>query len=150
MWQHDQTLALDIDSEEATLVDTTELKNARTSMIYQVLPTLVASHLPTIPSIRRSLGEIRERRLHSKTNSINELPQPESPPPGYASRPSSGSATPNRRSLIVGDVGFEFPDDISERPGSSMSSTAPPFSGYETKTGIDWKYAGQGTNPLLH
>lgn len=25
-----------------------------------------------------------------------------------------------------------------------MSSAAPPFSVYETKTGINWKYAGQG------
>ncbi|KAL1652389.1 hypothetical protein SLS61_004991 [Didymella pomorum] len=107
---------------------------------------MVSSHLPTIPSIRRSIGEIRDRRMHSKTNSLTELPQPGTPPPGYSERPGSGSATPNRRSLVVGDADLEFADDASERPGSAMSSNPPPFSAYETKTGINWKYAGQGVN----
>ena len=146
MQNHDQTIALEVDSDAVTLVDSTDLKNARTSMIYQVLPTMVSSHLPTIPSIRRSIGEIRDRRMHSKTNSLSDLPQPGTPPPGYTERPGSGSATPNRRSLVVGEADLEFPDDVSERPGSSMSSNPPPFSAYETKTGINWKYAGQGTN----
>ena len=30
-----------------------------------------------------------------------------------------------------------------------MSSVSPPFSAYETKTGINWKYAGQGTHQLV-
>lgn len=149
MQQHDQTVTLEVDSDAVTLVDTTELKNARTSMIYQVLPAMVSSHLPTIPSIRRSIGEIRDRRLHSKTNSTTELPQPGTPPPGYTSRPSSGSATPNRRSIVVGDADLDFPDDVSERPGSSMSSNPLSFSAYETKTGISWKYAGQGTTIVV-
>ncbi|KAF9700263.1 hypothetical protein EKO04_001366 [Ascochyta lentis] len=138
--------ALEIDSDAATLVDTTELKNIRTSMIYQVLPTMVSSHLPTLPSIRRSISEIRDRRLHGKANSIMEIPLPNTPPPGYTSRPSSGSATPNRRSLVAGEAEVDFPDDASERPDSSMSSAPPLFSAYETKTGINWKYAGQGVN----
>lgn len=146
MRNHDQTIAFDVDSDAVTLVDTTDLKSARISMIYQVLPTMVSSHLPTIPSIRRSIGEIRDRRMHSKSNSLSELPQPGTPPPGYTERPGSGSATPNRRSLIVGEADLEFPDDVSERPGSSMSSNPPPFSVYESKTGINWKYASQGTN----
>lgn len=150
MQNHDQISALEVDSDAVTLVDTTDLKNARTSMIYQVLPTMVSSHLPTIPSIRRSIGEIRDRRMHSKTNSLTELPQPGTPPPGYSERPGSGSATPNRRSLVVGDADLEFADDASDRPGSAMSSNPPPFSAYETKTGINWKYAGQGTNPPSH
>jgi hypothetical protein len=30
-----------------------------------------------------------------------------------------------------------------------MSSAPPAFSTYETKTGINWKYAGQGTHRLV-
>lgn len=149
MQQHDQTRALEVDSNAATLVDTTELKNVPTSMIYQVLPGMVSSHFPMIASIRRSISEIRGRRLHSKTNSITELPLPGTPPPGYTSRPSSGSATPNRRPIIAGEAELDFPDDVSERPGSSTSSNPPPFAAYETKTGINWKYAGQGTNTAV-
>ncbi|KAF2628734.1 hypothetical protein BU25DRAFT_338746 [Macroventuria anomochaeta] len=148
MQQHNQTSALETDSDAATLVDTTELKNVRTSIIYQVLPAMVSSHLPTIPSIRRSIGEIRDRRLHSKTSSITEIPLPGTPPPGYTSRPSSGSATPNRHSLLASEPELDFPDDVFERPGSSMSSNPPPFSMYERKTGISWKYAGQGTESV--
>ena len=145
MQQYGQSSTLELDSDAATLIDTTEFKNARTSMIYQVLPALVSSHLPTIPSIRRSIGEIRDRRLHSKANSISEIPLPGTPPPGYTSRPSSGSATPHRHSLVSGEPDLDFPDDVSDRPGSSMSSNPPPFPTYEAKTGISWKYAGQGT-----
>lgn len=143
MQQHELTSALRLDSDAATLVDTAELKNFRASMIYQVLPAMVSSHLPTIPSIRRSISEIRDRRFHSKTSSITELPLPGTPPPGYTSKPCSGSATPNRHSL-VGEAEVDFLDDVSERPSSSMSSIPPPFSAYETKTGVNWKYAGQG------
>ncbi|KAJ4992003.1 hypothetical protein SVAN01_02598 [Stagonosporopsis vannaccii] len=146
MQQHEQNSTFDVDSDVTTLVETTELKNFRSSMIYQVLPAMVSSHLPTIPSIRRSIGEIRDRRLHSKANSMTELPLPGTPPPGYTSRPSSGSASPNRRSLVVGEADLDFSDDASERPGSSMSMNPPPFAAYETKTGINWKYAGQGVN----
>lgn len=151
MQQHDQTSTLEIDSDAATLVDTTELKNFRSSMIYQVLPAMVSSHLPTLPSIRRSIGEIRDRRFHSKSNSMTELPLPlpGTPPPGYTSRPSSGSASPNRRSVVVGEADLDFSDDASERPGSSMSMNPPPFAAYESKTGINWKYAGQGKNCYL-
>lgn len=149
MQQHKHALALDLDSDAPTLVDTTELRNPRTSMIYQVLPTMVSSHLPTIPSIRQSISEMRDRQLHSKTRSITGLPQPGTLPPGYTSRPSSSSATPNRRSLALGDADLDFSDDVSERPGSSMSSDAPAFLAYESKTGINWKYAGQGTNKLV-
>lgn len=145
MQQYGQSSTLELDSDAATLIDTTEFKNARTSMIYQVLPALVSSHLPTIPSIRRSIGEIRDRRFHSKANSISEIPLPGTPPPGYTSRPSSGSATLHRHSLVAGEPDLDFPDDVSDRPGSSMSSNPPPFPTYETKTGISWRYAGQGT-----
>lgn len=149
MRQDVQASVLEVDSDAATIVDTTELKSVRTSMIYQVLPAMVSSHLPTIPSLRRSICEIRDRRLHSKTNSITELSLPGTPPPGYTSRPSSGSATPNRRSLIAGEPELDFPDDVSERPSSSTSSVPPPFSTYETKTGINWKYAAQGAHLLV-
>ena len=148
MQKHDQTSTLEIDSDATTLVDTTELKNIRASMIYQVLPAMVSSHLPTIPSIRRSIGEIRDRRFHSKTDSLTELPLPVTPPPGYTSRPSSGSASPNRRSIVVGEADLDFSDDASERPSSSMSLNPPPFAAYETKTGVNWRYAGQGKNAM--
>lgn len=145
MQQQDERNILDVDSDATTLVDTTELKYFRSSMIYQVLPAMVSSHLPTIPSIRRSISEIRDRRLHSKSSSMSELPLPGTPPPGYTSRPSSGTVSPNRRSLVEPDL--DFADDVSERPSSSMSANPPPFAAtYESKTGINWKYAGQGVN----
>lgn len=144
MQHHDHTAAFEVDSDAATLVDTTELKTIRTSMFYQVLPTMVSSHLPSIPSLRKSIGEIRDRRLHGKANSLSELPLPGTPPPGYTSRPGSGSATPNRRSIVASEADLDFSDELSERPSSSMSSSPPPFAAYETKTGVNWKYAGQG------
>lgn len=148
MEQYEQTSALGASSKEATLVDT-ELKNIRTSMIYQVLPAMVSNHLPNIPSIRQSISEIRDRRFHSNTNSISEITLPGTPPPGYTSRPSSGSATPNRYPLVAGEAVLDFSDDISERPDSLVSSVPPSFSAYETKTGINWKYAGQGMDGII-
>lgn len=141
---------IEVDSGAATLLDAKELKGVWTSMIYQVLPAMVSSHLPTIPSIRQSITEIRDRRLHGKASSISETSLPGTPPPGYTTRPGSGSATPNRQSLISGETELDFSDDVSERPGSSMSSAPPLFSAYEAKTGINWKYAGQGMNRAVH
>ena len=118
-----------------------EQRSVRPSMLYHVLPTMVSNRIPTIPSLRRSLSG----KGHGKSKSLTELTAPETPPPHYTSRPGSGSATPNVLSELSE---FDFSDDVSERPGSSVGAATPLFAPYETKTGISWKYAtsGKGLN----
>lgn len=111
----------------------------RPSVLYHVLPTMVSNRIPTIPSLRRSLSG----KGHGKSNSLTELIAPETPPPHYTSRPGSGSGTPN----VLHELSeFDFSDDASERPSSSMGIAPPLFAAYETKTGISWKYASSGTD----
>lgn len=122
-------------------------KNIRPSMLYNVLPTVVQSRLPTLPSIRQSISDIRGRAFHVKSTSTDssdtEFAAPETPPPTYCSRRSSDGRS--RVSILSNETEeIEFRDDASERPTSSMS-TPPPFAVSETVTGINWKYANQGT-----
>ncbi|KAJ4371364.1 hypothetical protein N0V83_004581 [Neocucurbitaria cava] len=114
-----------------------ERRNIRPSMLYHVLPTILSNRLPTIPSLRRSLSG----RHHGKSKSLTEIPAPGTPPPHYTSRPGSGYATPN---LTCGETEYDFSDDASERPSSSLSAAPPLFAAYETKTGINWKFASSG------
>jgi len=131
--------------DSATLVEL-EGNSYRPSMLYSVLPTLVSNHLPTIPSLRQSFNDVRNRGAHSKSNPVNEIPQPETPPPSYSSTPQSGSATPNRLSVALEEADLDFSDDVSERPVSSSSAQAPLFGAHEASTGIRWKYASLGTS----
>lgn len=117
----------------------------RPSILYSVLPTVVSNHLPTIPSLRQSLNDVRNRGSHSKSASIDELPQPETPPPGYSSIPPSGSITPHRLSVALGEADAAFVDDAEDRPGSSGSALPQPYRAQETSTGIRWSYASLGT-----
>jgi len=118
----------------------------RPSMLYSVLPTVVSNHLPTIPSLRQSLNDVRNRGTHSKSASVDELPQPETPPPGYSSIPPSGFVTPHRLSVALGEADVEFVDDELDRPGSSGSALPQPHGAHEGGCGIRWKYATLGMN----
>lgn len=144
MLQIDQTESFC--AEDNVLPSIDEQKYIRPNMIYHILPTMVSDRIPTIPWLRKSLNDVRSRSLHSKSPSLTESLQLETPPPGYTSRPGSGSVTPQRLSLALEDADFDLLDDASERPSSSRSALAPPFPGYETTTGINWKYASQGTD----
>ncbi|KAF2247918.1 hypothetical protein BU26DRAFT_428910 [Trematosphaeria pertusa] len=111
-------------------------------MIYNVLPAVVQNRIPTLPSIRQSLSDIRIRTLHAKhIDAATDISPPATPPPGYTSRP--GSARSHCSSVVSTDGESTLHDDVSERPESLMS-TPPPFSVFESKTGINWKYANQG------
>jgi hypothetical protein len=142
-----------------------ESKETRSSMFYNVLPTVVQARLPRLPSIRRSIssiGEIGGRAMHAKSKSIidtdSESSGTETPPPNYTSRRTSRRGSDfrgSRASMMSTDTeefGFgdvqDLRDDVSERPVSSMS-TPPPFTVLENRTGINWKYANQGTAPPL-
>jgi hypothetical protein len=121
-----------------------EVMSFRPSMLYSVLPTVVSNHLPTIPSLRQSLSDVRYRGSHSKSTSVDEPPQPETPPPGYSSIPPSGSVTPHRLSVALSEADANFVDDAEERPGSSGSTLPQLYRVQETSTGIKWKYASLG------
>lgn len=127
-----------------------EEKSVRPSMLYSVLPILVSNHLPTISSLRQSLNDVRSRGSHSKSASVTEIPQPETPPPGYSSRPGSGAVTPHSLSAALGEAEFDFTDEASERPESSTSTHPSAFDVHETNTGIRWKYASLGKTGLCH
>lgn len=121
-------------------------KPAQPSMLYQMLPTVVTSRLPTLPSLRKSLNEVRNRGLHSKSSSLSVASEPTTPPPGYSTRPGSSSATPNHFSLGFTETEFDFSDDASEQSSLSGSAPVPMLGAHETATGINWKYASQGRN----
>jgi hypothetical protein len=121
----------------------------RPSMLYSVLPTVVSNHLPTIPSLRQSLNDVRNRGSHSKSASVDELPQPETPPPGYSSIPPSGSVTPQRLSVALSEADVEFVEDGLDRPGSSGSAPPQPHATHESGCGIRWKYATLGMDGRL-
>ncbi|KAF1845135.1 uncharacterized protein K460DRAFT_311205 [Cucurbitaria berberidis CBS 394.84] len=114
-----------------------EQRNVRPSMLYNVLPTMVSNRIPTISSLRQSFNGKR----HGKSKSLTEMLAPSTPPPHYTSRPGSGSVTPN---LISAEMDFDFSDDASERPSSSIGAAPSLFAAYEAKTGVNWKYASSG------
>lgn len=121
-----------------------EENSVRPSMLYSVLPTVVSSRIPTIPSLRQSLGDVRGRSSCTKSDSVIELPQPETPPPGYSSTPPSGSITPHRLSAALGGAELDFADDISEGQASSRTMPLQTLGTEETYSGIRWKYASLG------
>lgn len=125
-----------------------EDNSVRPSMLYSVLPTVVSSRIPTIPSLRQSLGDVRGRTSCPKSDTVIELPQPETPPPGYSSMPPSGSNTPHRLSAVLGGAEVDFTDDESESQPSSRPMPLQACCPEETHSGIRWKYASLGTTLL--
>lgn len=116
------------------------------SIMYTILPAIVQNHIPTLPSLR-VLSGFHGRAIQVKSpNPRSDLSTPKTPPPQYTSRPtSSGSSVTTCRSSVPSDTDeLELRDDLSERQESSRS-LPPPFSLSETETGINWKYANQGT-----
>ncbi|KAF2196517.1 hypothetical protein GQ43DRAFT_383111 [Delitschia confertaspora ATCC 74209] len=113
-------------------------------MLYAVLPWMIQSHFPKLPSIRRSLKDIRRR-----TNSVNKITAdptgspPVTPPPCYTSRPASvhqesffeDEEDENRENLSYFEHG-------PLQPASALSAR-------ETESGINWKYANRGRNLLF-
>ncbi|KAF2853265.1 hypothetical protein T440DRAFT_466245 [Plenodomus tracheiphilus IPT5] len=142
MLRTDRTRNLDIQMDSDMAFEAS--KSTRPSMIYQMLPAMVSNRIPTLPSLRKSLNDARNRSLHSKSSSVSEGSEPETPPPSYSSRPGSGSATPNRFSLAFAEGEIDFSDSVSERPCSSGSGLAPRLAVHEAATGINWRYASQG------
>jgi hypothetical protein len=123
------------EAEDVGLVVETH-ENNKTSMLYQVLPAIVQSRMPILPSLRRSVSEYRTRGIQSSANSLSEN-LPETPPPLYTSRPASSSNTPLRPLSVASTSVFDFEDDIS------VASSAP-TTVYETLTGISWQHAKHG------
>jgi hypothetical protein len=121
-----------------------EQQSFKISMFYHVLPAVVQSRMPHLPSIRQSISDLRRTRsLHSKNNSTTETSLPRTPPPEYVSRPGSGYTTPYRHST----TDFDFDDDVSV--ASSASSSPPSILPYETSTGISWQHARHGTAHVM-
>jgi hypothetical protein len=120
---------------------TVEQHFPKASMFFQVLPAVVQSRMPNIPSIRQSFSDLRRTRgFHSKSSSTTEAALPETPPPEYASRPGSGIATPYGN--IATNFDFDFDDEASiTSSASSIRSLSLP---YETSTGISWQHARHG------
>lgn len=130
-----------VDSEPPASMEDNSI---RPSMLYSVLPTVVSSRIPTIPSLRQSLGDARGRNSYTKSDTVIELPQPETPPPGYSSVPPSGSITPHRLSAALGGAELDFADDESEGQASSRAMPLQAIAVEETHSGIRWKYASLG------
>jgi len=115
-------------------------------MLYQVLPTALQSRIPALPSFRRSINDLRTKGQHGKSNSVPELLRPVTPPPGYTTRPGSGSATPNRLSLTSTTSLFEdMEDDPEEVEGMNIPSAV---AAYETVSGVNWQYARHGVSMI--
>ncbi|KAF2110671.1 hypothetical protein BDV96DRAFT_500907 [Lophiotrema nucula] len=119
-------------------------------MLYSVLPAIVQTRIPTLPSIRRSIVDLRGRNVQSKSfEGLSKSETPDSPPPQYTSRAGSSPPVPETAdSSDTEDV--DFRDDASERPVSVSSAYTPPpsFPLSEAETGISWKYANQGISLL--
>lgn len=127
------------------------------SMLYSMLPAVVKSRLPRIPSFRRSASMygLTTRRKPAPSASADSRP---------SSGSTSGSRTPEYTSAVVlsgsramaeADISGYFIESASsdedrppalerkERSGQGMELT-------ERKSGIGWKFANQGIKfPLL-
>jgi hypothetical protein len=132
-----------VDSDRSSVL--TESK--KSSMIYNVLPAIVQSRVPAIPSLRRALSDFRGRTVPDKNELEDSEPMPLTPPPGYTTWPGSASSSTtnsNRNSIAFSDGEVTIQEDACEHPESAYS-TPPSFRVSETRTGVNWKYANQGT-----
>lgn len=119
-------------------------------MISHLFPAVVRDRMPAIPSLRKALSDLRERSVPQKPrdangDAINVL----FPPCSYTPRPGSASsfAGNSATGLSLGSTDSETlnGEDVFERP-ESVYSTPPIFFASESKTGINWKYANQGSS----
>jgi hypothetical protein len=126
-------------------------ESKKSSMIYNVLPAVVQSRVPAIPSLRRALSDFRALTVRDKDELEEAGPTPSTPPPGYTTRPcsaSSSATSSNRNSIAFSDGEVTIQEDVSDHPESAYS-TPPSFHVSETRTGVNWKYANQGTCNVL-
>jgi hypothetical protein len=126
---------------KSTKIELNTGKAVQHSVISSMLPAVVQNRIPALPSLRRSILNMRSR---SKGPTIeSDISTPTTPPPGYTSRPTSGTVTPEQESPATSEDELESHSDLSERPNSSRS-LPPPFAPSEVESGINWKYANQG------
>jgi hypothetical protein len=140
-------------SEELSYVNSgqfsVDTNSRRPSMIYNVLPAMVQNRMPAIPSLRRAISEFRGLAIPERSDfDVAESIHPISPPPGYTTRPgsatSSGGNMSNRTSFAFSDGDTTVQDDLYEG-AESVYSAPSAFCMPETSTGINWRYANQGT-----
>lgn len=129
---------------EATL----DVDDKKLSMLYTVLPAMLQERIPSLPSIRRALSDMRTTsRPFDISRTTSEAMLPRSPPPGYTSRPGSAVVSrhgSNRSSIdTTREDGELFREALSET--TAGTGTPPPFAVSESRTGIKWKYANQGS-----
>jgi hypothetical protein len=129
-------------TEEATFCVEEHTKSTA-SMFYQVLPAIVQSRMPILPSVRRSLNDFRTRGLHSKHNSMSDISLPGTPPPGYTSKPGSGSATPHQCTSLTSGTVSDLEDNTSLASLRPSSHNLPTVD-IEESTGISWQHARHG------
>jgi hypothetical protein len=121
-------------------------KKSTASMLYQVLPTVVQSRMPILPSIRHSLNDFRTRGMHSTHNSVSEISLPGTPPPEYTSRGGSGATTPQQCTSLTSASVPVAEDDAGA--GSLAQATAHLSTVAQGgSTGISWQHARHG---MLH
>lgn len=114
----------------------------RFSIMYTILPPIVQSRIPKLPSIRQAVGRLR--RSSSYASSISDSTRTRTPPPRYSSRPAS--AGENRWSMISDSEATDIShnEEINFDHSPSSRSTPPTFLMSEDQSGINWKYANQG------
>ena len=118
-------------------------EQAPTSTWYTMLPSIIQNRMPKLLSIRRSVNDSRGHPNHTRTISMSaQNSGSETPPPTYTSRQES--VTPNGWSTAITDAEESNDASTYDRPISS-SSTLPVFNSSETESGINWKYANQGS-----
>jgi hypothetical protein len=122
----------------------------KVSMLYTVLPAMVQQRIPSLPSLRRTLSDMRSQTRPPNTPRTASDAFPRSPPPGYTSRPVSAELSrhsSNRSSIDHTDDEDLFQEALSDDVAPPMSEP-PPFTAPEVHTGIKWRYASQGTSPM--
>ncbi|KAI9741414.1 MAG: hypothetical protein M1818_004220 [Claussenomyces sp. TS43310] len=117
------------------------------SMLYSMLPAAVQSRLPRIPSLRRSVNMYGSATRTSKRATTS---RPDTPPDDYRCAVVLRSATSNVKGGDVVDYYAEQTSEEEEDSGRFMSnrSERQGIDVTEGKSGIGWKYAGQGLNLL--
>jgi hypothetical protein len=111
-----------------------------TSMLFNLLPTIIQNRLPKVPSLRRSLSSYGLHALQQSPSLTN------------LSRSFSGTSTPAEDySDAMSVQSFETDENagmlIRRRLSLEMSSVTAVEEPkpVENKSGIQWRYANQGT-----
>lgn len=123
------------------------LVTCKESVLYSMLPSVVQSRLPRIPSLRRSVsmyGVARRKLYLSKSTPTS---RPNTPPDEYDTAITlKAIAADGKRSEIsqyYAEVSSEEEDQRGRLGGRGSTTKNPTVT--EDKSGIGWKYAGQGT-----